>query len=104
MQIPDSDYYGIQTHRMEKFPAVQAFLSFFYPDMHYALAQIKKAAAKANGRIGAMPQEVADAIVQACDEVLTGKYNDQFPLDMWQGGGYTCVNMNVNEVVSNRAK
>ncbi len=103
MQIPDSDYYGIQTHRMEKVSGCAGLPVIFYPDMHYALAQIKKAAAKANGRIGAMPQEVADAIVQACDEVLTGKYNDQFPLDMWQGGGYTCVNMNVHEVVSNRA-
>ena len=75
----------------------------FYPDMHYALAQIKKAAAIANGKIGAMPADVSKAIAQACDEMLTGKFNDQFPLDMWQGGGYTCVNMNVNEVIGNRA-
>lgn len=72
----------------------------FYPDMHYALAQIKKAAAIANGKIGAMPADVSKAIAQACDEMLTGKFNDQFPLDMWQGGGYTCVNMNVNEVIA----
>lgn len=103
MEIPDSDYYGIQTHRMLKYSGCAQMPVIFYPDMHYALAQIKKAAAIANGRIGAMPSDVAKAIVQACDEMLTGRYNNQFPLDMWQGGGYTCVNMNVNEVIGNRA-
>ena len=75
----------------------------FFPDMHKALAQIKKAAARANNKIGAMNDDIAEAIAQACDEIIEGKFADQFPLDMWQGGGYTCVNMNINEVVGNRA-
>lgn len=103
MEIPNDQYYGIQTHRMEKVSGTANLPVIFYPDMHYALAQIKKAAAIANGKIGAMPADVSKAIAQACDEMLTGKFNDQFPLDMWQGGGYTCVNMNVNEVIGNRA-
>ena len=52
---------------------------------------------------GALSPEIAQAIAWACDQVLTGKYDDQFPLDMFQGGGYTCVNMNINEVVGNLA-
>lgn len=103
MEIPNDQYYGIQTHRMEKVSGTANLPVIFYPDMHYALAQIKKAAAIANGKIGAMPADVSKAIAQACDEMLTGKFNDQFPLDMWQGGGYTYVNMNVNEVIGNRA-
>ena len=93
MEIPNDQYYGIQTHRMEKVSGTANLPVIFYPDMHYALAQIKKAAAIANGKIGAMPADVSKAIAQACDEMLTGKFNDQFPLDMWQGGGYTCVNI-----------
>ena len=103
MEIPNDQYYGIQTHRMEKVSGTANLPVIFYPDMHYALAQIKKAAAIANGKIGAMPADVSKAIAQACDEMLTGKFNDQFPLDMWQGGGYTCLNMNVNEVLGNMA-
>ena len=59
--------------------------------------------ALANAEIGALKPEIAQAIVQACDKVIAGGYEDQFPLDMWQGGGYTCVNMNVNEVLGNLA-
>lgn len=54
MEIPNDQYYGIQTHRMEKVSGTANLPVIFYPDMHYALAQIKKAAAIANGKIGAI--------------------------------------------------
>ena len=57
MEIPNDQYYGIQTHRMEKVSGTANLPVIFYPDMHYALAQIKKAAAIANGKIGAMPAD-----------------------------------------------
>ena len=103
MELPDDQYYGIQTTRMMKVSGCAGLPLSFYPDMLGALAEIKKAAAKANCKIGAMSSEVKDGIVQACDEMIDGKLADQFPLDIWQGGGYTCINMNVNEVIGNRA-
>ena len=103
MEIPEEHYYGIQTHRMVKVSGTAHLPVIFYPGMHRALAQIKKACARANAEIGAITPEIGKAIAQAADEVYAGKFDDQFPLDMWQGGGYTCVNMNVNEVIGNRA-
>lgn len=103
MKIPDDCYYGIQTTRMMTVSGCASLPVSFFPDMHKALAQIKKAAARANSKIGALNNDIAEAIAQACDEIIEGKFADQFPLDMWQGGGYTCVNMNINEVVGNRA-
>jgi len=67
------------------------------------MAAIKKAAALANKEINYLEQSIADAIVKAADEILSGGLSDQFPLDVLQGGGYTSANMNVNEVIGNRA-
>lgn len=103
MTIPNNRYYGIQTSRMLKVSGCAGLPIVFYPDMHFALAQIKKACAHANVEIGALDPKIGKAIEIAADKVLTGVYNDQFPLDMWQGGGYTCVNMNMNEVLGNIA-
>ena len=103
MEIPNDCYYGIQTHRMVKVSGCARLPVIFYPGMHRALFQIKKACARANAEIGAMKPEIADAIVKACNLALAGEFDSQFPLDMWQGGGYTCVNMNVNEVIGNAA-
>ena len=103
MAIDDSHYYGIQTTRMMKVSGAAGFPVNVYPDMHIALCQIKKAAALANADIGAMKPEIAKAISDAADKVIAGGYEAEFPLDMWQGGGYTCVNMNVNEVLGNLA-
>ena len=103
MEIPDELYYGIQTTRVMGVSGVLGEKVIKYPFLHRALTQMKKAAALANAEIGALSPEIAQAIAWACDEVLTGKYDDQFPLDMFQGGGYTCVNMNINEVVGNLA-
>lgn len=103
MEIDDSAYFGIQTHRMMKVSGAAGYPVIAYPDMHRALFVIKKACAKANAEVGALSDDVAQAIVQACDKLLEGGYEKEFPLDMWQGGGYTCVNMNVNEVIGNMA-
>lgn len=103
MEIPDDLYYSIQTTRVMGVSGVLGEQVIKYPYLHRALTQMKKAAALANAEIGALSPEIAQAIAWACDQVLTGKYDDQFPLDMFQGGGYTCVNMNINEVVGNLA-
>src|SRR5262245_1717065 len=68
-----------------------------------ALALIKKAAALVNAELGALPAEKARLIVQAADEVIAGALDDQFPLRVWQTGSGTQTNMNVNEVIANRA-
>ena len=103
MEIPDDRYYGIQTTRMLAVSGTAGFPVITYPDMHKALCQIKKACALANAEIGALAPEKARAITEACDRVIAGGFEKEFPLDMWQGGGYTCVNMNVNEVLGNLA-
>jgi aspartate ammonia-lyase len=99
--IPESAYYGIQTLRAtENFPVsgIKAPLAFIR-----AYALVKKAAALANAEVGWLDQKTAKAIVQACDEVLAGKLLDQFVVDVFQAGAGTSFNMNVNEVVANRA-
>ena len=68
-----------------------------------ALAMIKKAAAIVNERLGKLPREQAIAIIEASDEILAGKWDDQFPLAVWQTGSGTQTNMNVNEVIAHRA-
>ncbi|MDO4936985.1 MAG: lyase family protein, partial [Sutterellaceae bacterium] len=103
MEIPNDRYYGIQTTRMLQVSGTAGLPVIFFPDMHRALCQIKKACALANAEIGAMKPEIAKAIAEAADKVMAGGYEKEFPLDMWQGGGYTCVNMNVNEVLGNLA-
>ncbi|HTL70554.1 MAG TPA: aspartate ammonia-lyase [Candidatus Eisenbacteria bacterium] len=100
-QIPDDVYYGVQTDRaVENFP-VSGLRA--HPRFIDAYLYVKKAAAIANRRAGELPKESADALVKACDEVLGGKLRDQFPVDVFQMGAGTAFNMNVNEVLSNRA-
>lgn len=103
MQISNDCYFGIQTHRMLKVSGVAGLPIVFFPDILRAMAKIKKAAALANAEIGALDPTIAQAMAQASDRVYSGEFDDQFPLDMWQGGGYTCFNMNVNEVIGNLA-
>lgn len=103
MEIPDDRYYGIQTSRMVKVSGCAHLPVIFYPGMHRALFRIKKACALANAEIGALKPEVSRAVVEACDRALAGEFDKEFQLDMWQAGGYTCVNMNVNEVIGNAA-
>src|SRR5690554_5894926 len=70
----------------------------------YGFAYLKKAAAYANCELGVLPEEKRNLIAQVCDEILEGKLDDQFPLVIWQTGSGTQSNMNVNEVISNRAQ
>ena len=101
LQIPDDAYYGIQTLRaIENFP-----ISGIKPIPTYvdACVLIKKATAIANGQLGCIPQDISRAIVQAADEVLNGKFREQFVVDVYQAGAGTSHHMNVNEVLSNRA-
>ena len=103
MEIPDDKYYGIQTLRaMENFFITGTPLNT-EPFMVKALAYVKKSAACANADLGVFDREIADAICYACDEILDGKYHDQFLTDLIQGGAGTSVNMNANEVIANIA-
>jgi aspartate ammonia-lyase len=99
--VPEEAYFGIQTLRaMENFPvsgikAPEVFIK--------AYVMVKKAAALANAEVGWLDNELKQAIIQACDEVLAGKLLDQFVVDVFQAGAGTSFNMNVNEVLTNRA-
>ncbi len=101
IEVPASVYWGAQTQRSlihfrigeERMP--RAIIRAF--------GILKKACALVNQELGLLPEEKAELIVKACDEVISGKLDDQFPLSVWQTGSGTQTNMNVNEVISNRA-
>ena len=101
IEVPSNVYWGAQTQR--------SLLHFnigrdtMPPELIRAFGILKKAAALVNQDLGKLPPEKARLIVQAADEVISGKLNDQFPLRVWQTGSGTQTNMNVNEVISNRA-
>lgn len=100
-QIPSNCYYGIQTLRaVENFP-----ISGIKPLPTYvdACVLIKKATAIANGELGCISADISQAIVLAADEVLAGKFREQFVVDIYQAGAGTSHHMNVNEVLANRA-
>ena len=100
-RVPSSAYYGIQTLRaVENFPISGLRLP---AEMVRAYALIKKAAAEANAATGHLPRREAAAIRRACDEILRGRFRDQFVVDVYQAGAGTSFHMNVNEVVANRA-
>ena len=99
--VPEDKYYGAQTQR-----AVGNFnvgCERFPPEFIRAHALVKKAAAIVNAKQGLLPANVSGAIQQAADEVIAGKFDDHFPLPIWQSGSGTQTNMNVNEVIGNRA-
>lgn len=101
VEVPAEKYWGAQTQRslqnfkigVEKMPweVIEAF------------AILKKACAITNQKVGVLPPDIADAIVKSCDEILDCKLNDHFPLVVWQTGSGTQSNMNLNEVIANRA-
>jgi aspartate ammonia-lyase len=100
-EIPNNVYYGVQTLRaLENFNITGIKISS-HPELIRAFAYVKKAAAMANYECGVLPATLKKAILFACDEVITGKYDDQFVTDLIQGGAGTSVNMNVNEVIAN---
>jgi len=101
LEVPDDVYYGVQTMRaIENFYITGQKLD---PDFIKALAQVKKAAALANMDTGRLPHEIGDLLVRAADEIIAGELIDQFPVDPIQGGAGTSINMNMNEVLCNRA-
>lgn len=101
LSIPIDAHYGVQTLR--GFENFQITGQKMRPEFVHNIALIKKAAAKVNGKYGYVKKEIADAIITACDEVLNGDWDDDFITDAVQGGAGTTVNMNVNEVIANRA-
>ncbi|MBF0331040.1 MAG: class II fumarate hydratase [Candidatus Omnitrophica bacterium] len=101
VKVPADKFYGAQTQRsLENFKiGGERFPSSFI----HAMAIVKKAAAIANGRLGVLDSKKVEAIVKAADEVIEGKFEGHFPLVVWQTGSGTQTNMNVNEVIANRA-
>ncbi|RXJ86667.1 aspartate ammonia-lyase [Arcobacter sp. CECT 8985] len=102
-EIEKDCYYGIQTLRAkENFDITKTSLSLF-PTFIKSLAKVKKACALTNFELGDLTLEQKDAIIQACNEIIDGKFHDQFIVDPIQGGAGTSTNMNANEVIANRA-
>ena len=102
VQVPAEKYWGAQTERSRNNFKIGEEGSM-PREIIEAFAYLKKAAAYANCDLGVLPLEKRDLIAQVCDEILSGKLSDQFPLVIWQTGSGTQSNMNVNEVISNRA-
>ena len=101
VKVPADRYWGAQTQRsIENFPIGGHRMPI---EIIRAFATLKKAAAITNAELTDFPQDKADIIAQVCDEITAGKLDDEFPLVVWQTGSGTQSNMNVNEVVSNRA-
>ncbi len=101
LAIPEEAYYGVQTQR--GYNNFQISGTRMNPVFIKNITLIKKAAVKVNGKYGYISEEIQKAICTACDEILEGKFDDQFITDAIQGGAGTSVNMNVNEVIANRA-
>jgi aspartate ammonia-lyase len=101
--VPYEYYYGIQTLRALENFNISGITLNFYPDFINSLAIVKMAAAKANYELGLLPKDIADAIFQACQEILDNRFHSHFVVDMIQGGAGTSTNMNANEVIANRA-
>ncbi len=99
--VPIDKYYGAQTERSrQNFPIGNQTMPM---EVVYALVLIKKAAAQVNAELGLLPPDKQKIISEVCDEILTGSLDAHFPLVVWQTGSGTQSNMNVNEVISNRA-
>ncbi len=102
-QVPYEYYYGIQTIRALENFNISGVTINFYPNLIKAIVIVKKAAAFANFELGLLDKTIFNAIVQACDEIISGRYQFHFVVDMIQGGAGTSTNMNANEVIANRA-
>lgn len=102
-ELPAEALYGIQTLRgMENF-SISRFRLEFYPAFINGLAYTKMAAAEANHALGLLTDRQYEGIKAACEDILAGKYHEEFPVDMIQGGAGTSTNMNANEVIANIA-
>ncbi|WP_312820572.1 class II fumarate hydratase [Kaistella carnis] len=102
VQVPADKFWGAQTERSRNNFKIGPEASMPH-EIIEAFAYLKKAAAFTNAELGVLSSEKRDMIAKVCDEILEGKLNDQFPLVIWQTGSGTQSNMNVNEVVSNKA-
>ena len=102
VQVPANVYWGAQTERSRSNFKIGAPASM-PQEIIYGFAYLKKAAAYTNHELGVLDQTKRDLIAQVCDEIIEGKLNDQFPLVIWQTGSGTQSNMNLNEVIANRA-
>ena len=103
VQVPADKYWGAQTQRSLQNFEIGGSNMRMPLEITYAFAILKKSAAQTNAELGVLTQEKADIISKVCDEILAGEHDDQFPLVVWQTGSGTQSNMNMNEVVANRA-
>ena len=101
IEVPATHYWGAQTERSRHHFAIGE--DRMPPELIHAFALLKKAAALVNRDLRKLPEDKAELIVRAADEVIAGKHEGEFPLRIWQTGSGTQTNMNVNEVISNRA-
>jgi len=102
VEVPEDKYWGAQTERSRNNFKIGTPASMPL-EIIYGFAYLKKAAAYTNCELGVLSEEKRDLIAQVCDEILEGKLDNQFPLVIWQTGSGTQSNMNVNEVIANRA-
>ena len=101
--IPDDAYHGIQTQRAIENFGISGIAIGDFPQLIRALAMVKQAAALANRDTGLLGHEKCEAIVRACRDIMAGRLDDAFAVDVFQGGAGTSSNMNMNEVLANRA-
>jgi len=101
VRVPSDKYWGASTQRSNKYFDIGDFL--VRPIVIKSIAMIKKAAAIVHAKNGDMEKKISNSIIRAANEVINGKLNDNFPLKVWQTGSGTQTNMNVNEVIANRA-
>ncbi len=101
VRVPSNKYWGASTQRSNKYFDIGDF--FVRPIVIKSIAMIKKAAAIVNSKNGDINKKIAKAIIRAANEIISGRLKDHFPLKVWQTGSGTQTNMNVNEVISNRA-
>ncbi|MBY8996935.1 MAG: aspartate ammonia-lyase [Candidatus Thorarchaeota archaeon] len=102
-QIPKDAYWGIQTLRAQENFGVSLVRLYNYSTLVKTMAMVKKACTQANQDLGHISTEFAEAIIQTCDEIIAGELEDQFDVDMLQGGAGTSTNMCTNEVIASRA-
>ena len=103
IELPSSVYYGVHTARAASNFPITGMLLQDYPELIQSLGMVKKASALTNIELGELDQRVGQAILRACDRVIAGEADDQFIVDMLQGGAGTSTNMNANEVIANIA-
>jgi aspartate ammonia-lyase len=103
VRVPHDALFGAQTMRATQNFVISGTTIGAFPELLVALALVKKAAATVNCRLGSLSEQKGLIIAKVCDELIAGQHATQFPVDMFQGGAGTSTNMNVNEVIANRA-